>query len=120
MANNPSHFANDINKYPHSGILGYILPSGYAHFADSLQEHINRPGNTSYITTFPSGWDENHIRRNEYYESLQHVFVRDGSGNVASVSFPIYTSGINASGSHAIYTASPVSSGHSSMSNIFG
>lgn len=107
MANNPSHFANDINKYPHSGILGYILPSGYAHFADSLQEHINRPGNTSYITTFPSGWDEND-RRKEYYESLQQVFERNVAGTVVSVSFPIYTSGINATG------------GISSMSNIFG
>ena len=112
MANNPSHFANDPNKYPTSGIYGYILPSGYAHFADSLQEQINR-GGTSYITVFPSGWDEN-VATKERYRNL------DDLQNANEVFFPIHTSGINSRGSHAAYTASPGGSDHSSMSNLFG
>jgi len=102
MANNPSHFANDPNKYPKSGIYGYVLPSGYAHFADSLQEQINR-GGTSYITVFPSGWDENVVGK-ERYGNL------DALRNGNEVFFPIYTSGIN-------FKSSPSGT---SMSNIFG
>jgi len=101
MANNPSHSANDPNKYPTSGINGYVLPSGYAHFADSLQEQINR-GGTSYITVFPSGWDEN-VAGKERYANLDS-FVSNNA-----VYFPIFTSGINLRGS-----------GDSSMSNLFG
>jgi hypothetical protein len=119
MPNNPSSYANTADMYPDSGIYGRILPSGYAHFADSLQEQINKNG-LSYITTFPSGWDENHDRKKEYYGSLQEVFVRDIQSKVLCVSFPIYTSGINGSGSHAAYTASPGGIDHSTMSNIFG
>lgn len=122
MANNPSYFANDPHKYPNSGIYGYILPSGYAHFADSLQEQINRSG-ISYITQFPSGWDENVIEK-EKYVNLDYVFLTNGL-LIGAVTFPIYTSGINASGSCADYTASPPPTdsnprGHSTMSNIFG
>lgn len=102
MANNPSHSANDPTKYPTSGIHGYILPSGYAHFADSLQEQVNR-GGSSYITIFPSGWDEN-VPEKEKYSNL------DALNSVNAVFFPIYTSGIN-------FTSSP---NGSSMSNLFG
>lgn len=102
MANNPSHFANDPSKYPTSGIRGYILPSGYAHFADSLQEQINR-GGISYITVFPSGWDEN-VPEKEKYGNL------DTLKNNNEVFFPIYNSGIN-------FNSSP---NGTSMSNIFG
>jgi len=112
MANYPSHLANDPNKYPTSGIKGYVLPSGYAHFADSLQEQINR-GGTSYITVFPSGWDENVVEK-ERYGNLDSFVIG------VAVYFPIFTSGINPNGSVSNYTASPGGSSHSSMSNLFG
>jgi hypothetical protein len=112
MANYPSHLANDPNKYPTSGIKGYVLPSGYAHFADSLQEQESRRG-TSYITVFPSGWDEN-VVEGERYANLDSFVSKN------AVYFPIFTSGINLSGSISNYTASPGGSDHSSMSNLFG
>jgi hypothetical protein len=112
MANNPSSLANTANMYPHSGIHGRILPNGYSHFADSLQEQINR-GGSSYITVFPSGWDEN-VAEKERYRNL------DDLQNANEVFFPIHTSGINLNGANASYTASPGGIGHSSMSNIFG
>lgn len=87
MANNPSSAANTANMYPHSGIYGHVLPSGYAHFADSLQEQINR-GGSSYITTFPSGWDEN-VDDKERYVNLDPL--QDSNG----VYFPVYTSGMS-------------------------
>jgi hypothetical protein len=111
MANNPSSSANTDSMYPHSGIYGRILPSGYAHFADSLQEQINR-GGSSYITVFPSGWDEN-VAEKERYCNL------DSLKNTNEVFFPIYTSGINRTSATASYTAS-LNSVPSTMSNLFG
>lgn len=93
--NEPSLYANQGDERQ-VGISGYLLPSGYAHFADQTQEHGNR-GGWSYIETFPSGWDEIGDRSKEYYQSAflipedyQYVFP-----DYNKVCFPIYTSGIN-------------------------
>jgi hypothetical protein len=112
MANNPSSRANSDGMYPHSGIYGRILPSGYAHFADSLQEHFNNSSQSSYITNFPSGWDEN-VAAKERYGNL------DSSKTSSEVFFPIYTSGINLKGAQSLYTAAPPAGGLSTMSNLF-
>lgn len=93
--NQPSLYANQGYKRQ-VGISGYLLPSGYANFADQTQEPTER-GGQSYIKTFPSGWDEIGDRSKEYYQSAflvpqdyQYVFPDN-----TQVCFPIYTSGIN-------------------------
>lgn len=109
--NNPSNVANTNSTLYPSGIGGRILPSGYAHFADSLQEQINR-GGSSYITVFPSDWDEN-VAAKERYGNL------DTLQNTNEVFFPIYTSGINRTGADGSYTACHTTGGISTMSNMF-
>jgi hypothetical protein len=116
MANNPSSAANSSDTYPNNGINGRILPSGYAHFADSLQEQINR-GGASYITIFPSGWDERGDTAGEYYGNLNNTNIV--AINESIVSFPIHTSGINLKSANSSYTAAPAG-GFSTMSNMFG
>jgi hypothetical protein len=103
--NIPSHLANTQDKYPHVGLSGYLLPSGYAHFADSLHDQINRSG-VSYISTFPNGENP------EQYTNLISLIAR--------THFPIYTSGIKMRGAAGIYTAVPSGSSAGSMSNLFG
>lgn len=94
--NEPSLYANQGDQRQ-VGISGYLLPSGYAHFADQTQEHGNR-GGKSYIKTFPSGWDEIGVRSKEYYQSAfltthnDYLYVFPDNNQVC---FPIYTSGIN-------------------------
>jgi hypothetical protein len=110
MLNSSSSSANSNLTYP-IGISGRILPSGYTHFADDLQDQKSRNG-SSYIITFPSGWDEN-VAEKERYSNLQTL------QNTNEVFFPIYTSGINRTSATASYTAS-LNSVPSTMSNLFG
>jgi hypothetical protein len=110
--NNPSNLANNNSTLYPSGIGGRILPSGYAHFADSLQEHVNNSSQSSYITNFPSGWDEN-VAAKERYSNL------DSLKTSSEVFFPIYTSGINLKGAQSLYTAAPPAGGLSTMSKLF-
>jgi hypothetical protein len=113
MANDPSSRANNGNPalYPHSGIYGRILPSGYAHFADDLQNQKNRRG-LPYITTFPSGWDEN-VDAKERYPNLDPL--QDSNG----VYFAVYTSGISFTSASSVYTVTPNST-PGTMSKLFG
>jgi hypothetical protein len=87
------------------------LPSGYAHFADDLQNQKNRKG-LPYITTFPSGWDEN-VDEKERYPNL------DPLQDSKAVYFPVYTSGISFASASSVYTATP-NSIPGTMSKLLG
>ena len=87
--NQPSYSAN-VGDTRSVGISGYVLPSGYANFADKTQEPTER-GLQSYIQTFPAGWDENN---NEFYSSRVLGQLPEIYPNNSEVGFAIYTSGI--------------------------
>ena len=87
--NQPSYDANAGDTRA-VGISGYVLPSGYANFADKAQEPTEIEGR-SYIQTFPAGWDEND---NEFYSSRVLGQEPEIYPNNSEVGFAIYTRGI--------------------------